>query len=419
MTEAAARTAGSRAGRKRRAILFLVAAQVFAMSLWFSAAAVIPALAAETDLSGQQAALLTSAVSAGFVAGTLMSAVLGLADRLDPRRFFAAATLMAVTANLGLLVLPPDGWAAPLSRGVVGVATAGIYPVGMRLAASWASVDSRGRADTGLLVGLLVGALTLGAATPYLIDIAGGVDWRPTLLLGSGLAALGGSAILAVPLGPAFAKAPRFHPRDALAGYRDPALRLANLGYLGHMWELYAMWAWIGAFFASSFAAAPGGPQAALWAKIATFSVIAAGAAGSLLAGWAADRVGRCAMTMIAMGISGLCAATMGFLWGGPPWLLLAVGLMWGVSVIADSAQFSAGLIELAPQHLTGTVLTMQTSLGFLLTMATIQMVPLIRDGGGWGPAFAFLAIGPGLGVAAMARLRQRPEAQRMAGGRR
>ncbi|MBK5920145.1 hypothetical protein CCR80_03715 [Rhodothalassium salexigens] len=404
---------------KARAIALLIAAQVAAMSLWFSAAAVVPELAAAADLTGAQAAWLTSAVSAGFVVGTLVRAGLGLADRLDPRRFFALATLTAAGANLALLMLPPDGAAAVLSRAVIGAASAGIYPVGMRLAASWAGRDAHGRSDTGLLVGLLVGALTLGSAAPYALDLAGGLDWRRTLVTGSALASLGAGLILAVPLGPAFARAPRFHPRDAWAGWRTPALRLANLGYLGHMWELYAMWAWIGAFFAASFAIDPGGPAAAAQAKAATAGVIALGAVGCLLAGWAADRIGRCRVTIAAMTTSGLCAAGIGFLLGGPPWLVLAVGLIWGLAVVADSAQFSAGLIELAPAPLTGTVLTMQTCLGFLLTMATIQAVPLIRDAAGWGPAFAFLALGPALGVIAMARLKRRPEAAALAGGRR
>ncbi|MGF1606082.1 MAG: MFS transporter [Rhodothalassiaceae bacterium] len=403
--------------RKRRAITALVLATIAAMSLWFSAAAIAPALISLYDLSPLQAGFLTSSVSAGFVAGTLISASFGLADRLDPRRFFLLATLTAAGINLSLLAIPADHWSMPVLRGLIGLCAAGIYPVGMRLAASWAET-AKGRADTGLLVGLLVGALTLGSATPYLVDLAGGLSWQRTLMLGSALAAAGGVLILAVPVGPSYQRAAAFKASDALKGWTEPAMRLTNLGYLGHMWELYAMWAWIGAFLAASFSVQPGGPMTEVWAKFAAFAVIGTGAAGCLLGGFAADRIGRTAVTAAAMILSGTCALCLGFLLGGPVWLVLGVALIWGITVIADSAQFSAAMVELAPKHLTGTLLTAQTCLGFLLTMVSIQLLPVVREAFDWGVAFALLAVGPALGALAMLRLRARPEAQSLAGGR-
>lgn len=402
---------------KIRAIVLLIAAEIAAMSLWFSAAAIGPALIDAYRLSALQAGLLTSAVSGGFVLGTLISAGLGLADRLNPKRFFCAATVFAALVNLGLLVLPASHPLAPLMRALIGFAAAGIYPVGLRLAVSWAGRGAR--TDTGLLMGLLVGALTLGSAAPYLIDVAGGLSWQRTLVAGSAVALIGAGLILLVPLGPNYKKAAAFHPAQALKGWTDRAMRLTNLGYLGHMWELYAMWAWIGSFLAGSFALNPGGAAAPAWAKLATFWVIGAGAVGCLAGGALADRLGRTAVTGLSLAVSGSCAAVIGFLFGASPWILVPLALLWGFAVIADSAQFSAAMSELAPPDLTGTLLTAQTCLGFLLTMATIQLVPIVQGAAGWGPAFGILAIGPALGLLAMLRLRTLPEAARLAGGRR
>ena len=201
-----------------------------------------------------------------------------------------------------------------------------------------------------------------------------------------------------------------FDPRAAFLGLADRPLRLANFGYLGHMWELYAMWAWIGAFLQASFALSLAPDQASLWAKLVTFATIAAGALGCLAAGFLADRWGRTTLTMLAMAVSGGCALAVGFLFGAAPWLLIPLCLVWGVSIAADSAQVSSSIAELSERHLVGTMLTVQTSLGFLLTLITIHLMPYAVDWLGWRYAFAPLAVGPFLGVWAMARL---------AGGRR
>ena len=383
------------------------------LALWFSASAVVPAWRTAYGLSDLQASLLTSSVSVGFVAGTLASAIFGLADRFDGRRFFMISALAGAAVNAGLLAVDPTTAAAPAMRFVVGATMAGVYPVGMKLMATWS------RGDTGLLVGLLVGALTLGSASPHLLDAFGGLDWRFTIAAASILAASGALLVNLVPVGPNASKGSPFRPALVLRAWTNAPLRLANLGYLGHMWELYAMWAWIGLFFAASFAANPGGQDAAVLARIATFAVIGAGAFGCLAGGLFADRMGRTTLTMGAMVVSGACALVVGFLFGAAPWLLIAVGAIWGIAVVADSAQFSASVIELADDGIIGTMLTVQTSLGFLLTVLTIHLIPPLVDTVGWGPAFAFLAIGPFLGVIAMGRLRARPEAQRLAGGRR
>lgn len=395
----------------------LAVAEVLALALWFSATAVVPALKAEYGLDAFQTAAFTSAVQIGFVAGTLISAFLGLADRLDPRRFFSVATLMAGIANGAILLLEPTDALVGALRFVTGMCMAGIYPVGMKLAATWARPGGGG--DLGLLVGLLVGAVTLGSASPHIFNAFGGIDWRFTIGATS-VAAIAAAALIPLAgIGPNVTKAPPFNPRAALSGFTTPALRLANFGYLGHMWELYAMWAWIVVFLQASFVVTMPDGQAAEWAKIAAFATVAAGAVGSLGGGLFADRWGRTTLTIGALAISGSCAILVGVLFGGPPWLMIALCLVWGVSVVADSAQFSASIAELSDRALVGTMLTVQTCAGFLLTLATIHIIPLVAEAVGWQWAFSVLAIGPVAGIWAMARLRQRPEAAQLAGGKR
>jgi MFS family permease len=399
---------------KAVSIGLLALCEVAALALWFSASAVVPSILREYPLSPLQASLFTSLVQVGFVTGTLASAVLGLADRLDPRRFFMLSTLVAAAANASILLVPPGSPWVYVARFVTGACMAGVYPIGMRMAASWAD------GDLGMLVAILVGALTLGSASPHLFNAFGGVDWRFTIAAASLSALAAALAINLVRLGPRHAAPRAFAPGLLAMAFRLPALRLANLGYLGHMWELYAMWTWLGAFLAASFQLNAAGFDPQVLARLATFVVMGVGGLAGCLAGGAlADRFGRTALTMGAMAASGTCALTVGWLFGGSPWLLGALCLVWGVTIVADSAQFSASVTELSPPELIGTMLTVQTCAGFTLTLVTIHLLPVIEARVGWRFAFAPLAIGPYLGVWAMARLRAQPDAARLAGGRR
>ena len=401
--------------QKWTAIALLAICVVFGMSLWFSVSAVVPTLKALYTLDDHRAALLSSSVSIGFVAGTLTSALLGLADLLPPWRYFMLCAIGGAICNAVILGIDPSSWGVIALRFATGALLGGIYPIGMRMMATWAE------GDTGLLIGILTAAICIGAGAPHLIDVLAGLDWRVTVGTSSVLAITAGLLVNLVRLGPRHVQATTFEPAFAARAWTVFPIRLANIGYWGHKWENFAMWAWIGPFLYLSFSESSpsGGGDPSTTARYVAFSVFFVGAPGCLLGGLLADRVGRTLVTSGALVISGACAVLAGLLFGGNPWLLSIVCLVWGLALIADSAQFSSCIIELSDPAYVGTMLTMQTCIGFLITLPSIQLIPFIAEHFGWNWAVASLAIGPMIGIWAMARLRQCPEAVYLANGRR
>ncbi|MEO1250671.1 MAG: MFS transporter, partial [Pseudomonadota bacterium] len=325
------------ADRKWPSLILLAIACMCVLSLWFTATAALPGYVAAQTIAPWQEALLSSSVQAGFVVGSLVSAFLGLPDRIEPRRFFAVAALTGATANALFLAVDITSTAAILCRFITGAIMAGIYPVGMKIAVSWADRDA------GLLVGLLVAAFTLGTAAPYLFGYAG--DLNPTIVLGTASAAAvaGAGLIFLVRVGPDYRSSGHFQPLAAFRAWREPAVRRANYGYFGHMWELYAFWAWVGLFTLESFTAS-GLAEPARLATLTAFLAISVGTLGALLGGLAADRIGRTALTSLMLLGSGACCLLSPLLFGLAPWIMIVLALVWGIAVIGDSAQFSTAV---------------------------------------------------------------------------
>ncbi|MCP2669799.1 MFS transporter [Maricaulaceae bacterium EIL42A08] len=386
---------------KLQSLAIIAVCQVLALSVWFAGAAALPALQVNFTLSPVLAAGLSSAVQVGFVVGALLSASFNLPDRFDPRAVFAFGAALAGLSSLAASLISPDTGLMIILRVLSGAALALVYPVGMKLAASWA------KGDAGLLVGLLVGALTLGSAMPHLsAPIMASSSWQTPFLASAALALIAAGLIFLARAGPAFPTGGTFKPGAAFTALNRRDIRNINLGYLGHMWELYAFWAWVGVFIVSwqverGLGAEPG-------AGGYTFAIIAIGAIGALAAGWLADRFGRMKIAGTALALGGLCALASPLVWTGPGWLLGGVLAIYGVAVIADSAQFSAAIAERAPTGLAGSLLTLQTALGFGLTVISVQLLPVWAEVIGWQYALVPLAIGPALGLVALSRLRKR-----------
>ena len=387
------------AHRAQWQLTILSAAIVLSMAPWFAATVVADPIAGALALSAGQTSWLTLAVQLGFVLGSLTSAALLLSDLVSARYLAAGAALIAAAATAVLALGSLAGWQVIGLRLLTGASLACVYPPGMKIAAGWT------QRHRGTAIGILVGAVTVGSAFPHLLRATWNPEqWRPVLLLAGASAALGSALFaLAVREGPFQAASAPFNPKaiGRVLGERD--VRLATGGYLGHMWELYAMWSTIGLFLADT-GRRHGNPSNP--ASFLAFAVIAAGAIGCVVAGIRADRVGRARVAMIAMAVSGACALAIGPVSAWSYGLTIALALVWGVSVVADSAQFSACVADVAPREYVGTALTIQTASGFLLTMLTIHLVPGWAARWGWEVAYMPLALGPVFGIAAMSRLR-------------
>jgi MFS family permease len=389
--EADARAGGDadRPAGQGRELRLLAVALVLAMSTWFSTAAVLGQLTAAWDLGSTAKSWLIIALQIGFVVGAAGSSLANLADRIAPRRLMLIGTTGAAIANAAIIPLNAYG-PALVARFMTGVFLAAVYPPALKALSSWY------RAGRGYALGVMIGALTLGSALPHLINGIGELDWQVVIGATSALTLVGG--LLAERLGsegPYATAAAPFDPAKLRSVVNNREFRLASLGYFGHMWELYAMWAWIAAFYGDVFINQRS-------ASIAAFGTIGIGAFGCVYVGSLSDRQKRSTAAGLAMRWSALASMVTGFLVSAPPAFVLMVGLVWGFWVVADSAQFSTIVTEVVEPESVGTALTLQLALGFVLTVLTIFLVPVVRDASNWGFAFMLLAPGPIVGAFAM-----------------
>ncbi|HKK13173.1 MAG TPA: MFS transporter [Gammaproteobacteria bacterium] len=359
----------------------IVLGQVLATSVWFAPNAVMGALQVRWPVAGGEG-LVTTAVQLGFISGTLAFAVLGVADRFHPGRVFRLSALIAAAANLAVAAFPGNFVAVLAARFVVGVFLAGVYPVGMKIAAGWYA------GGLGRALGLLVGALVLGTASPHLVSGLGAEwPWRWVLAVSSLAAVAGGLLVGRVPEGPYLKRGGPVRFGGVLAAFRRPRFRAAALGYFGHMWELYAFWAFVPVWLAAWGLAGPA-------VSLASFAVIAAGALGCAGGGLLVRRLGGGPVALGQLTVSGLCCLASPLVFAGPGWLVLPFLLLWGLTVAGDSPQFSALNAQNAPREVVGSALTLTNAIGFAVTIASLTLLDALQ---GTVPA-AFLLLPLGLG---------------------
>ena len=396
----------------RKVLVFVAIAELLAKSLWFSGTAVIPQLSREWHADLALTSWLTTSVQLGFVAGALLLAVSNLPDVMSAARIFAISGVIGALFNAAFALVAGQHIALALFfRFLTGMAVAGIYPTGMKILTGWF-----GRERRGLAMGIIVGSITVGSALPHAVHI-GSLPWRQVVYVCSGFSLVASALMLGVSDGPLKLAEPKFNFHQCAEALRNRHLRLANFGYLGHMWELYSMWGWIAIILAASAPRMSGNRL-----ELISFIAIAVGFVGCVWAGYVSDRNqarahdstvldvrARSLVTIIAMGVSGACCVLAAIFIHNFPVLVL-ISILWGISVVADSAQFSTIVTEVADQRYVGTALTMQTAMGFLLTAVSIRVVAAIGANYGWRWAALSMAAGPLAGIIAMTLLYREPQ---------
>ncbi len=377
----------------RRILPAIVLSQLAGTSLWFAINAVMPDLQRHWQLPAAAVGTLTSAVQFGFISGTLVFALLTIADRFSPRQVFLLCALAGAGCNAAAALL--DGQFALLLalRFATGFFLAGIYPVGMKIAAGW---YTRG---LGAALGLLVGALVVGTAAPHGLRALGAQwPWQSVMWAVSAIAAAGGVLMHAlVPDSPSMPRTARIRPQSLAVIWTDRKVRASAFGYFGHMWELYTVWVLVPAIVATRLT----GPQV----STAAFAVIGAGFLGCAVGGVLARRFGSATVAAAQLGASGLCCVLAPLLLSAPPWLFAAWLLLWGITVVGDSPQFSTLTALNSPRDAVGSVLTFVNCIGFAISIVSIEL--FVRAAQHWPleVLLPWLAIGPAIGLRTLAPL--------------
>jgi MFS family permease len=380
--------------RPRRILPVIIVSQFAGTSLWFAGNAILGDLEQHWGAGAGALGYVTSAVQLGFIAGTLAFAFFAIADRYSPRNVFFVCSLAGAASNLGLYVTATHFGGVLALRFATGFFLAGIYPVGMKIAAGWY------RSGLGSAIGFLVGALVLGTAFPHLLKGAGHtMPWEAVTLIVSVTAVAGGVLMwMCVPDGPYLTQAARFNPRAFAAIFARPLFRASAFGYFGHMWELYAFWAFVPYVLSAHASAAGASLDVAFW----SFCVIAVGAIGCAGGGLTSLRVGSASVAFAQLSTSGLCCVLSPLFFAAPTPVFLAFLVVWGVAVVGDSPQFSALNARNAPPELVGSALTIANCIGFSITIFSIQLLDHLAERVGGAYLYVPLAIGPALGLVAL-----------------
>ena len=398
----------------RFTVLFVLSiAELFTFTLWFSVNAIIPQLGVIWVLSGIEIGLLSMVVQIGFVVGAFFSSLLNLPDIFKTRNVFICSALFGGTTNFVIAYFVPSFMIVLFLRFLTGCFLAGVYPTAMKLLATWF------QKDRGFAIGILIAALSTGSGLPYLFNLSGIPDWRLILNLSTILAMF--SALLVwmfIEEGPYRGRIAKFEPSQVKQLMQNKALRLAYYGYFGHMWELYAMLVWIPLFLRDAFLSTHPASDPTRFFSIGTFFVFFTGAIATGVGGTLADKYGRTVYNILMLVGSGTCSLVIGFTFSYNPYFALLIALLWGLTIIPDSPQYSTMTTELADPNYVGTALALQTTIGFLITALSIQLIPLFVAQVGWNFGFAILAPGPFFGVISLYRLRQQRDSLKIAQGR-